>query len=659
MTVNNPDGLFRDANTHFQQGRLAEAEVLVRKILADTPSHADAGFLLGLIAAKCGHIDTAVNLMTQSIKANPHNSGYYLNLGLILRGNGQFERAIVALEQAIKIKPRFIEAHHKLGDVLQELGQFDEALKSYDRASKLQPQNVSIHKSRAFLLWALGRGEESLEVCKRVTMLAPGDSGGYYNLGKALNSLSHLVDAVSAFDRAIKIKPDYADAYSDLGGCFKEMCRLDEAEACFRRAIEIMPENTIAHSNLLFLLSARLKLSPNEMLEELRHWDEVHGREGRQHLLPLKAGDFTPGNRLKIGYVSPDFRIHAVSNFFEPILKAHDKSQFEIYCYATHDESRSDATTGRLRQLSEHWHFSGRMNDFELAQLIHNDGIDILVDLAGHTGGSALKTFSYRPVPVQASYLGYFASTGLEAMDYWISDEMAHPIDTDEPSTEHIYRLPRCSLCYLPSDKAPPVSPCPSTTDQVTFCSVSDIAKLTPEVIETWSRILQALPESQLLLTTRALSEPKNRQLILDRFAKHVISDKQLRMHSTLSHKEWLENYAQVDIILDPFPRTGTTTTSEALWMGVPVITLAGSRYVARASATVLNAVGLDELITDSRESYIDKAVSLARDPEHRTKLRASQREMMQNSPLRDGKGLALAMEDAFRNMWKESQRSH
>jgi len=644
--------LLSEANTHFQEGRLAEAEALVRRILSITPDNADASLLLGLIAAKCGHADTAAELVARSIKIDPHNASNYFNLGLILYGSGQLEKAAAAFREAIRIKPRFIESHQHLGDVLKDLGRYEESLKSYDRAIRFQPNNVSIHKSRSFLLWALGHSEESYQVCKKVTNLAPVDPGGHYNLGKALHNLGRLVDSSSAFEYAIDLQPDYAEAHSELGGVYKEMCRLDEAERCFRRAIELFPENAIAHSNLLFLLSARMKLSTDQMLEEFHKWDVIHGKDGRLHSLSSTASEFAPTKRLKIGYVSPDFRNHAVSRFFEPILRAHDKNHFEIYCYATHDESMSDATTDRLRHLCEHWYFASRMNSYELAQHIKQDGIHILVDLAGHTGGNALKSFTYRPAPVQATYLGYFASTGLESMDYWLSDAMAHPLDSDEPAVEQIYRLPRCSLCYLPSEISPPVSPCPSTTDQVLFCSVSDISKLTPEVIETWSKILLQLPASQLLLTTRSLSEPSNCQMMLNRFNKHGVREYQLRMHSTLSHKEWLDNYAQVDIVLDPFPRTGTTTTSEALWMGVPVVTFAGSRYVARASATVINAVGIDELITYSKKDYIDKAVSLARAPELRIKLRNNLRQKMATSPLCDSKSLAQAMESAYHDMW-------
>ena len=659
MKLNDLNDLFHRAATSFQEGRLAEAEALAKRILNVNRNHADASFLLGIVAGARGHFDLSVSLISQAIKNGPRNPVYYFNLGLSLHSGGHPEKAVNAYEKAIELKPKFLEAHNQLGIVYEALGHLERALASYDRAIKCQPRNTSLHKTRAIVLWKLGRQEESLAACDRVTKLAPKDPGGHYNLGNALNGMGRLVDAASAFEQAIKLKPDYAEAYSNFGIVLKDMCRLDEAEVVYRRAIELSPDNAIAHSNLLFLLSAREKLSPAQMLEELRHWDEVHGREGRLRQLPARSAETDTERRLKIGYVSPDLRAHAVASFFEPILVAHDRARFEIFCYATHEEHQSDTTTERLLEISENWRFVADKNDSELAQLIYRDGIDILVDLAGHSGGGRLKTFTYRPAPIQATYLGYFAATGLEAMDYWISDEVAHPPETLEPSVESIYRLPRCSLCYLPSAKAPSVAPCPSSTDHVVFCSVSDISKLAPEVIETWSEILKKLPGSQLLLTTKALSEPKNRKLLLDRFAQYDIPADQLLTHSTLSHDEWLATYARVDIVLDPFPRTGCTTTAEALWMGVPVVTLAGQRYVSRASATVLTAVGMADLITDSREAYIRKAVSLARNPSMRAELRASMRERMAQSPLRDGEGLARAMESAYREMWEKYKTNH
>ena len=646
--------LFNQAVANFQENRLAEAETLAKRILSVSPNNHDATFLLGIIAGKRGQYDESSYLITSAIQSNPQNSAYHFNLGLVLQSGGRLEEAVVAYEQATRLKPKFVEAHYQLGTVLEDLGRLGPALSSYDRAIKYKPQNAALHKNRAIILWKLGRQEESLAVCERVTKLSPGDAGGYYNLGNALYGMGRLVAAVSAFDRAIQLNLEYAEAYSNLGIVLKDMCRLDEAEVIYRRVLELNQGNATAHSNLLFLLAARAKLSPAQMIEELRHWDQVHGRDGRSCLLPVRAVQANESRRLRVGYVSPDLHVHAVSSFFEPLLAAHDRSRFEIFCYAASDEHLSDATTERLRGLSEHWRLVAKMNDSELARLVYDDGIDVLVDLAGHTGGGRLKAFTYRPAPVQATYLGYFAATGLEAMDYWITDEVVHPPDTTEPTIENIYRLNRCSLCYLPSAEAPLVSPCPSVNDEVIFCSVSDISKLTPEVIETWSRILYELPGSRLLLTTKALSESTNRQLLLGQFAQFGISSERMLMRSTLSHREWLATYAQVDIVLDPFPRTGCTTTAEALWMGVPVVTLAGLRYVERASATVLAAVGLLDLITHSRESYIAEAISLARDPARRAALRMNLRTLMAKSPLRDGIGLARAMESAYLAMWKK-----
>jgi len=407
----------------------------------------------------------------------------------------------------------------------------------------------------------------------------------------------------------------------------------------------------MAHSNLLFLLAARAQIAPEELLKEQRRWDEVHGREGRMYQLPARAVIAGTGRRLKIGYVSPDLRTHAVSRFFEPLLAAHDRTRFEIFCYATHENQLSDTTTERLRELSEHWHFVADKTDLELARLIHDDGIDILVDLAGHTGDNRLKTFTYRPAPVQATYLGFFAASGLEAMDCWITDEVLHPPDTLEQTLESIYRLPRCSFCYNPPAEAPGVSPCPNKDDQVVFGSFHHLSKLGPELVATWSRLLHQLPGSRLFLMDKSLGDIRTRQRLVEQFAQNGVCIDQLSINSSLPYREYLATYSQIDIVLDSFPRTGGTTTAEALWMGVPVVTLAGWGYAGRISASKLTALGLEDLIAHSREEYIDKAASLASDPDRRVALRAKLREIMAESALCDGNGLARALEKAYLHM--------
>ena len=252
-------------------------------------------------------------------------------------------------------------------------------------------------------------------------------------------------------------------------------------------------------------------LNPDEMLAEQRHWDSIHGEAARRNPLPATRLRPPTGRRLRIGYVSPDLRKHAVSYFFEPLLTAHDRDRFEIFCYASHHEQRSDETSRRLQGLAEHWRFVKHLDDPELARLIRDDAIDILVDLAGHTANNRLPAFTYRPAPIQATYLGFFASSGLEAMDYWITDEVLHPQDTPEKAVETIYRLPRCAFCYQPPADAPPVAPCPTPDEKVVFGSFSNISKFNDAVIATWGRILGEIPGSKLLVMAKQLGEPATR----------------------------------------------------------------------------------------------------------------------------------------------------
>jgi predicted O-linked N-acetylglucosamine transferase (SPINDLY family) len=389
------------------------------------------------------------------------------------------------------------------------------------------------------------------------------------------------------------------------------------------------------------------------MLEEQRAWDRVQGRAGRLHRCAVRVRENHPERRLRIGYVSPDLHRHPVSYFFEPLLAAHDKTRFDVFCYANHPSCYSDDVTQRLQSLSGHWRSVLGRSDQELARIIHDDGIDILVDLAGHTYGNRLRAFTYRPAPVQATYLGFFAATGLEAMDYWVSDEVLHPLDTQEQAVEQIYRLPRCWVCYLPPAGAPDVSPPPSRDVQVTFGSFNNLTKLSPEVIETWSQLLRQLEGSQLLVMDKPLGEIGTRQRLLEQFGGHGITADRLTLRSGAPFEQYLATYAEVDIALDPFPRTGGTTTAEALWMGVPVITLAGQRYVERISTSKLTAVGLQDLVASSREEYIRIALLLARNPSRRAELRGNLRDRMAKSPLCDAAGLANAMESAYESMWQ------
>lgn len=354
--------------------------------------------------------------------------------------------------------------------------------------------------------------------------------------------------------------------------------------------------------------------------------------------------------RLRVGYVSPDFRQHVVRQFFEAVLAYHDRSIVETFCYA--ENFQQDAGTKRIRRLADHWTATPRMTDYELARRIHNDRIDVLVDLAGHTANNRLGVFVYRPAPVQATYLGYFASTGVTEIDYWITDWVLHPPSTDEPAVERIFRLPRCAFGYgIPGD-TPPRNPKYDLATPRTFGYVNNLSKAGRAAVHAWCEILRACPTAKLLLRDRQFGEAEQRSRWRAYFARRGIDPGRVDIQHGLSHAEYLRSLQTIDIALDPFPRTGGTTTADCLWMGVPVVTLAGTRYVGRISASKLTALGLQSLIASTPEEYITIAINLANDTQRLVEMKTSLRDRMAHSPLCDTRDLTRALEAGYREMW-------
>lgn len=685
--------LFQQALRQFQQGNLSAAETGLQQALALAPQHVNALHLAAIVQAQLGRYAGAIPLFSRAIAQDPRQASCYSNLGFALHMEGRLEEALDACERAIQLNPDLPDAHNMRGVILKDLGRAEEALAACTRATGIRPDFAEAHHTRGAILKDLNRPQEALAACTRAIEIRPGFAEAHNTLGIILKHLGRPEEALVACTRAIRLRPEFAEAHDNRGSLLAELGRMSEAldacehalrlnphraaahynhanllsnlgrfefaEAGYRRSLELAPDHAQAHSNLLFLMAADARLRPEDMLEQQRQWDRAHGAAGRARALPIRRRQVSPERRLRIGYVSPDFRRHSVAYFFEPLLAAHDREGFEVFCYANHDDqTQSDPVTQRLQQQAEHWRFVQPLDDHMLAQQIHADGIDILVDLAGHTEGNRLKAFTYRPAPVQAMYLGYCASSGLDAMDYWITDAVLHPDDSTELASEQIHRLPRCSFCYLPPPEAPAVTPCPSTDDRVVFGSFNHFSKLQPAVIATWAQLLRELPGSRLLIMDQYLADAGIRQWLERAFAGHGVTAERLILRGRVPFAQYLAAYAEVDIVLDAFPRTGGTTTAEALWMGVPVITLAGSRYVERISASKLTALGLPELINRTREDYLATALRLARDASLRWQLRASLRQRMTDSLLCDSRGLARAMEDAYRTLWTDAAES-
>ena len=652
LMKNDINFLLQQATNCLQQGRFEDAGTFAQQVITISPLNGDANLMLGVVACQRGNHDIAEQYFTSAIRSNPYHPIYHFNHAIALGSAQRLGKAVVAYERTIQLKPDFAEAYNNLGTVLQKLGRIDEAFVAFNHAIQYRPNYGGAYYNRGAAFADIACFNDALSDYRMATRLMPEFADAFNNCGDMLQKLNRYDEAEYYVRRALALNPVFAIAYANLGAILNKTGRLQEAEYCLREAVRISPELAVAHSNLLFLLASASTLSADTLFEEQRNWDHIHGCEGRLNALPSLQKEPVTDRRLRIGYLSPDFRTHAVSYFFEPLLVAHDKSRYEIFCYASHNKRESDATTDRLRGIAEHWRFVADHSDQQLAQLIREDRIDLLVDLAGHTANNRLMVFSYSPAPVQATYLGYIASTGLESMNYWITDEVLHPFDTEEKCIESIFRLPRCWVAYKPYGSAPDIAPCPNLDDNVVFGSLNCSSKMTEATVETWCNILKELPGSRLLLMDGSLSSEKIQKCVIEKFANFQITSQRLLLRSNAPMYEYLATYNEVDIVLDTFPRTGGTTTAEALWMGVPVITLAGKRYAERISTSKLKALELDQLIAKNRNEYVKKAVSLARDPAYRSEIRQQLRPRMARSPLCDGDSLARAIESAYRSMW-------
>jgi protein O-GlcNAc transferase len=681
------------AEAHFslgsylhEEGKHEEAVAAYRQAIRFQPGIAQAHCNLGDALRRQGRLGEAAAACREAIRLNPDLPAAHCHLGCALNDQGKPEEAVAEFEHAIRLMPGFAEAHYGLGIVLCGEGKLDEAIAATRRAIHIRPNYVEAHSNLAAMLQQQGRLEEAVGACREAIRIMPEYVDAHYNLGSALSHQQKHLEAAAAWREAIRIKPDHADAHANLGSVWRELGILEEAISACRQAIRIDPGHATAHSNLGAALAdqgkhdeaaaayreaIRLKpdfvevssallgyvnysdsVSPEALFEAHLGWDERYGRTVARPV--AYANDRSIGKRLKVGYVSPDFRGHAIAQFLEPLLRSHDRREIEVFCYA--EVSAPDAATERFKQLADHWMVTVGMSDDVLAEQIRRDGIDVLVDLAGHTTKNRLPVFARKPAPVQVTWLGYANTTGLKAIDYRLVDAVTDPQGAaDSFASEILVRLPGGFLCYGGPDDAPAPGPVPCLmTGAITFGSFNNPAKLSAVTFDAWAQVLARLPQARLLLKGQSFADAAIRALHLDRLAERGLAPERVelvaRMPDSRAH---LALYDRIDIALDPFPYNGTTTTCEALWMGVPVVTLRGDRHASRVGASLLTQIGMTDLIADSVEAYVETAAALAGDRVRLSRLRRSLRPHMAASPLCDAPAFARKIEDAYRTMWR------
>lgn len=578
-------------------------------------------------------------------------------LGNAQAAQGRMSQAVIHYEQALSVLPDYVEAASNLGNALVALELYDQAIPRFEQALLVRP-DAQVHFNLAIVYERLGQVGSAIVHHEHALALRPDYAEAMNNLGTLTRHSRGLMQAIAHFERALELKPDLYEAHNNLGLALQDRGDITQAIRHFDRALALRPDFVAAHSNKLFALNYAADLTPETVFEAHREfgvrWGEFGSSAGKKgecaRVLPLTG-------KLRIGYVSSDFRQHSVAHFIEPVLAHHDHARFDIVCYANALEE--DAVTARLKDMADVWRPIARLGDEQAAQLIQCDEIDILVDLTGHTMNNRLLMFARRPSPVQVTWVGYPNTTGLDAMDYRITDALADPVGmTEQLHTETLVRLPDCFSVYQPPVDAPAVSVLPALArGQVTFGSFNKLAKITPEVVAVWASILRAVPGSRLVLKTGAFVETAMRQRVAEQFSRLGVDPQRLGLRGhDATQGAHLEQYAEVDIALDPFPYNGTTTTCEALWMGVPVVTLVGLTHVSRVGLSQVSSLGQGDLACRTPEAYIARAAQLAENIDTLAVLRATLRQRMALSPLMDAPRFTRNLEDAF--VWMQTQQS-
>jgi protein O-GlcNAc transferase len=667
--------LFDTAVQLHRAGDLAQAERLYRRVLDQTPNHSDAMFLLSGLALQSGRREQAAALLERAVRIAPNNPFYLSSLGQVYRSLGRTREAVPMLLMAVARKPDFAEAVFNLALAFEEQGDSNAALTCYAHARALdaslagwagkpaaidrtQPEQVRSAESGmspAELLGALaetlrlgGHADDANVWYRMALKLNPRMPNAHTALGAIHADAGRFDEAIADFRRALELDEHFHAARGLLATALDETGRTEEAQAMYREAVARCPADAAAHSVLLFNMPFWPGVTASDILAEAQSWNSRHARALSATSKP-PDNDRSPERRLRIGYVSPDFQTHVQSLFTIPLLQNHDHGKFEIFCYSSADKSSHE--TARIRGYADAFRDVASLDDAILADVIRRDRIDILVDLTMHMVGRRLLAFARRPAPIQLCWLAYPGTTGLETMDYRLSDPYLDPPDlASDIYSEQTIRLPHAFWCYDPLSEATEVNALPAlASGRVTFGCLNHFRKINEGVLRSWAAVLLAVPHSRLLLLAPAKSARDRVHAVFE--ALGVERDR-VEFVDRSGRLEYLNRYHEIDICLDTFPYNGHTTSLDALWMGVPTVTLVGETVVGRAGLCQAMNVGLPELVATNPQEYLTIASSLAADLAHLSKLRSSLRERLRQSPLMDGARFARDLEAIYRDVW-------
>jgi protein O-GlcNAc transferase len=668
---------------HYQAGRLAEAEAACRRLLKHWPDQPDALGLLAAAVQQQGRPAEAETFFQRVTALQPSQARAWNNLANNQAEQGKREAAVDSYRRALALQPDYPVALKNLGQTLRELDQLPEAAECYRRAVTLQPGYAEGHLGLGLTLEKLGQAQDAVASLHRAIAAKPDYAEAYNNLGNVLR-IHDLQQAIVAYEQAIALRPDFAEAHSNLGFALRDTGRLHDALVHCRTAIELQPgtlgghinlglvlqdlgdiagavssfraalaldeASVAAHSNLIFALDLLPGSEFAEQQDERRRWWVKHGaRFAPQEATHTNAPE--PDRPLRIGYVSGDFKRHSAATCFGPVLRRHDRQRFAVLCYS--GVIAEDDMTREFRALADTWRPTAGLSEAALAAQIRADGIDILVDLSGHSAGNRLLAFARQPAPVQVTAWGHATGTGLGTMTYLFSDPLHIPASVRSLFAEAVYDLP-CLITFEAPADAPEVAPLPMLKrGSLTFGCFNRLAKMTEPVLALWARILQAVPGSRLMVKDGALGDATARRYVITSLARHGIAEERIVLRAGTPHRQHLEAYGDVDIALDPFPQNGGISTYEALWMGVPVVTMTGKSGPSRVAAAILQATGLQDWVAPDEDGYVGLAVQRAQNRESLRQLRGTLRQRIATSTAGDPVRYTAAVEEAYRTMWR------
>jgi len=634
-------------NLEMAAGDAKAAMACYERALSLHPGYAEVLANLGLAHQALGDLDLALARFDEALALAPQIANVHLNRGLVLKLRGNVAESELALRRALEIEPDNAETLNQFGVVLQQQGKLAAAADQYRRAITLRPDLPGAYGNLGLTLFELDRVPEAIDMYRRGLAVRP-LATTHDNLGIALQRVGAIDEAIEQYQMALAIDPDNLNTRCNLGAALADGRGPLPAIAAYRDILAIKPDHIVTHSNLLFNLSYDGTTTPEEYLVEARRLEEKLSRE----VLPrLPLG--TRPRPLRVGFVSGDLRGHPVGYFLEGVIDGMDHERFELFAYST--SPTEDALTQRLKRKFSGWRLIKMLTDEQSARAIRDDRIDVLVDLAGHTGLNRLPVFAWRPAPVQVSWLGYFASTGLRCMDFILADPWCVPVGTESAFTEQVWRLPDTRLCFTPpaDDAAPVVADLPALANgYVTFGCFQRMPKVNDKVMALWGRVFERMPTARLLLKSQQLARPSFVEQTLARLAEVGISANRVIAQPPSGRLDYLAAHAKVDIILDTFPYTGGTTTCEALWMGVPTLTLAGRSMLERQGVAMMSSAGLPDWVAQTPDEYVDKAVEFAMATDELARLRRRLREHVRGSPMFDTRRFVAHFQDALEGMW-------